>query len=139
MAWYLACRWRNASILAAPGQVPDAAAFYAVSLPMDFFMELRAHAARRLWRSLNGRAPGPDFRTMPTQLRRFHILSPRRNESGSHSAPGKPSPPPKLADKSSATTKFGTRARLRLKSPRNIFALSSNRFAPFRPSAFQSF
>lgn len=58
-----------------PEAVPDAAAFYTVSLPMDFFMELRAHAARRLWRSLNGRAPGPDFRTMPAQLRRFHILS----------------------------------------------------------------
>lgn len=58
-----------------PEAMPDAAAFYAVSLPMDFFMELRAHAARRFWRSLNGRAPGPDFRTMPAQLRRFHIMS----------------------------------------------------------------
>jgi len=58
-----------------PQAVPDAAAFYAVSLPMDSFMELRAHAARRLWRSLNGRAPGADFRTMPAQLRKFHILS----------------------------------------------------------------
>lgn len=58
-----------------PEAVPDAAACYAVSLPMDFFMELRAHAARRLWRSLNGRAPGPDFRAMPAQLRRFHIQS----------------------------------------------------------------
>lgn len=58
-----------------PQAVPDAAAFYAVSLPMDSFMELRAHAARRLWRSLSGRAPGADFRTMPAQLRKFHILS----------------------------------------------------------------
>ena len=58
-----------------PQAVPDAAAFYAVSLPMDSFMELRAHAARRLWRSLNGRAPGADFRTLPAQLRKFHILS----------------------------------------------------------------
>lgn len=55
--------------------VPDAPAFYAVSLPMDAFLELRAHAARRLWRSLNGRAPGPDFRAMPSQLRQTHILS----------------------------------------------------------------
>jgi len=58
-----------------PEAMPDAAAFYAVSLPLDSFLELRAYAARRFWRSLKGRAPGPDFRTMPAQLRRFHILS----------------------------------------------------------------
>ncbi|MBN9149769.1 MULTISPECIES: DUF2285 domain-containing protein [unclassified Nitrobacter] len=55
--------------------MPDVAAFYAVSLPLDSFLELRAFAARRFWRSLNGRAPGPDFRAMPAQTRRFHILS----------------------------------------------------------------
>ncbi|MFE3839234.1 DUF2285 domain-containing protein [Pseudogemmobacter sonorensis] len=58
-----------------PEAVPDAAAFYAVTLPMDDLLELRTHAARRLWRSLNGRAPGSDFRNLPTQLRQFHILS----------------------------------------------------------------
>jgi hypothetical protein len=58
-----------------PEAIPDAAAFYAVTLPMDDFLELRAHAARRLWHSLNGRAPGPDFRRMPEQLRQFHIMS----------------------------------------------------------------
>ncbi|WP_255448417.1 DUF2285 domain-containing protein [Telmatospirillum sp. J64-1] len=58
-----------------PEAVPDAAAFYAATLLMDSFMELRAHATRRLWRSLSGRAPGPDFRTMPAQLRQFHTLS----------------------------------------------------------------
>ena len=58
-----------------PEAVPDAAAFYVVTLPMDAFLELRAHAARRLWRSLNGRTPGPDFRAIPSQLRQFHILS----------------------------------------------------------------
>jgi hypothetical protein len=58
-----------------PQAAPDATTFYAVILPMDSFLELRAHAARRFWRSLNGRAPGPEFRTMPTQLRHFHMLS----------------------------------------------------------------
>ncbi|GEL00406.1 DUF2285 domain-containing protein [Acidomonas methanolica] len=58
-----------------PEAAPDAAAFYAVSLPMDSFLEMRVHAARRLWRSLNGRVPGPDFRAIPDQLRQFHILS----------------------------------------------------------------
>ncbi|MGQ3673915.1 DUF2285 domain-containing protein [Xanthobacter sp. TB0139] len=42
---------------------------------MDTFLELRAHAARRFWRSLNGRKPGPDFRILPDQLRQWHILS----------------------------------------------------------------
>ena len=43
--------------------------------PLDSFLELRAHAARRLWRSLNGRAPGPGFRAVPAQLRQWHILT----------------------------------------------------------------
>uniref|UniRef100_Q11FU9 T6SS Transcription factor RovC-like DNA binding domain-containing protein n=1 Tax=Chelativorans sp. (strain BNC1) TaxID=266779 RepID=Q11FU9_CHESB len=55
--------------------VPDAPTSFAVALPMDTFLELRAHAARRLWRALNGRMPGPEFRAMPAQLRQFHILS----------------------------------------------------------------
>ncbi|UPG71743.1 DUF2285 domain-containing protein [Roseomonas gilardii subsp. gilardii] len=58
-----------------PHAVPDAAAFYAASLPMDAFLELRAHATRRLWRALTGRPAGPDFRALPAQLRQWHILS----------------------------------------------------------------
>ncbi|MEO3434592.1 DUF2285 domain-containing protein [Inquilinus sp. CAU 1745] len=58
-----------------PEPVPHAAAFYAVTLPLDDFMELRAHAARRFWRSLKGRSPGRDFRDIPDQLRQWHILS----------------------------------------------------------------
>ncbi|MXO02026.1 DUF2285 domain-containing protein [Shinella zoogloeoides] len=54
---------------------PDAACFYATSQIMDDFYELRSHAARRFWRSIKGRSPGPDFRAMPAQLREFHILS----------------------------------------------------------------
>ncbi len=58
-----------------PHAVPDVAAFYAASLPMDSFLELRTHAARRFWRALNGRPAGPDFRALPTQLRHWHVLS----------------------------------------------------------------
>lgn len=58
-----------------PDATPDAAASYAVILPLDTFLELRTHAARRLWRSLNGRKPGPDFRALPPQRRQWHILS----------------------------------------------------------------
>ena len=62
----------------------DAAAFYAAILPMDEFMELRAHAARRLWRCLTGRSPGPDTRTMPAQLRNWHLLSLRALDARLH-------------------------------------------------------
>jgi Uncharacterized conserved protein (DUF2285) len=54
---------------------PETAAPYTVTLPFDALFELRAHAARRLWRVLNERSPGPAFRSMPDQLRQFHILS----------------------------------------------------------------
>lgn len=54
---------------------PDTAAEFVVVLPLDALFELRAHAARRLWRALNGRKPGHSFRAMPDQLRQFHILS----------------------------------------------------------------
>lgn len=55
--------------------VPDAPAFYTPQLSWDDFYELRSHAARRLWRSIRGRSPGPDFRAIPAQLRQWHILS----------------------------------------------------------------
>lgn len=58
-----------------PKAVVDAAAFYAATLPMDEFMDLRIHAARQLWRCLGGRLPGPDLRSMPAQLRQWHLLS----------------------------------------------------------------
>lgn len=58
-----------------PEPVRYAAAFYAVMLPLDDFLELRAHAARRFWRSLKGRTPGREFRDIPDQLRQWHILS----------------------------------------------------------------
>ncbi|MFE3839321.1 DUF2285 domain-containing protein [Pseudogemmobacter sonorensis] len=58
-----------------PGAAPDATTLYGSFLPLDTFYELRAHAARRFWRSVEGRPPGPDFRVMPAQLRQWHILS----------------------------------------------------------------
>lgn len=67
-----------------PEAAPDAAAFYTVRLPMDAFLELRAYAVRRFWRSLNGRPPGPDFRAVPAQLRQWHILSLRALDARLH-------------------------------------------------------
>jgi len=54
---------------------PDTSTSYAVTLPLDSFLELRVHAARRLWRSLTRRPPGPAIGTLPDQLREWHILS----------------------------------------------------------------
>jgi len=67
-----------------PRAAPDAATFYGTFLPSDAFYELRSHAARRFWRSVEGRRPGPDFRAMPAQLRQWHILSLRALDARLH-------------------------------------------------------
>ncbi|MFC0220179.1 DUF2285 domain-containing protein [Pseudochelatococcus lubricantis] len=67
-----------------PRSTPDATAFYGTFLPLDAFYELRCHAARRFWRSVEGRRPGPEFRTMPAQLRQWHILSLRALDARLH-------------------------------------------------------
>lgn len=73
--------------------VPDMVGFYEVRLPMDTFLELRTHAARRLWRSLTGRRPVRDSHRMPDQLRQQHILSLRALDAACclMSAGGRPS------------------------------------------------
>jgi hypothetical protein len=53
---------------------PHAAAGYAVLLPFDALFELRVHAARRFWRALWGKSPGPPFRALPAITRERHIL-----------------------------------------------------------------
>ncbi|MCP3402818.1 MULTISPECIES: DUF2285 domain-containing protein [unclassified Bradyrhizobium] len=42
---------------------------YAAKLPFDGDLEARAYAARRLWRAMNGRAPGPAFHKLSKQRR----------------------------------------------------------------------
>jgi hypothetical protein len=51
-------------------QRPRADDTYAAELPFDADFEIRAHAARRLWRTLNERAAGPAL----------HELSPQRRQ-----------------------------------------------------------
>ena len=48
---------------------------YAVELPLDDDFEMRAHAARRLWRALNGKSPGPPFHTLSSQRRQRLALA----------------------------------------------------------------
>ena len=42
---------------------------YAAELALDRDFEARAHAATRLWRAMNGRAPGPAFYRLSKQRR----------------------------------------------------------------------
>jgi hypothetical protein len=51
-------------------EAPVIGAPYAVELPLDDVFDIRAHAARRLWRALNARSAG-----LP-----FHLLSPQRRQ-----------------------------------------------------------
>ncbi|WP_349016969.1 DUF2285 domain-containing protein [Bradyrhizobium sp. Arg237L] len=46
-----------------------AGAHYAAELPLDRDFEAHAHAATRLWRAMNGRAPGPAFHRLSKQRR----------------------------------------------------------------------
>jgi hypothetical protein len=48
---------------------PVAEQAYAAELPFDGDFEIRAHAARRLWRALNGRSAGPAFYKLSPQRR----------------------------------------------------------------------
>jgi hypothetical protein len=50
-------------------QPPLLGASYVAELPFDGDLEARAYAARRLWRAMNGRAPGPPFHQLSKQRR----------------------------------------------------------------------
>ena len=50
---------------------------YTAVLPLDSDFEVRAHAARRLWRAINGRAPGPAFHELSPQRRERLVLTVR--------------------------------------------------------------
>jgi hypothetical protein len=48
---------------------PVLGASYAAELPFDSDLGARAYAARRLWRAMSGRAPGPAFQQLSKQPR----------------------------------------------------------------------
>lgn len=48
---------------------PVLSAAYVVELPFDDDLEAGAYAVRRLWRAMNGRAPGPAFHKLSKQRR----------------------------------------------------------------------
>jgi hypothetical protein len=54
---------------------PAVGVSYAAELPFDDDFEIRAHAARRLWRALNGRAAGPALHDLSPQRRHRLVLA----------------------------------------------------------------
>ena len=65
---------------------PVLGASYAAELPFDGDFVARAYAARRLWRAMNGRAPGPAFNHLSKQRR--ERLSAAIRALDAHSAGG---------------------------------------------------
>ncbi|RXH41608.1 hypothetical protein XH94_08190 [Bradyrhizobium zhanjiangense] len=65
---------------------PVPGASYAADLPFDDDFDARAYAARRLWRAMNGRVPGPAFHTLSKQRR--ERLSAAIRALDAHSAGG---------------------------------------------------
>nr|WP_271597319.1 DUF2285 domain-containing protein [Bradyrhizobium sp. CCBAU 45384] len=61
-------------------------ASYAAKLPFDDDFDARAYAARRLWRAMNGRAPGPAFHQLSKHRR--ERLSAAIRALDAHSAGG---------------------------------------------------
>jgi hypothetical protein len=68
--WHVLLRIRDVEHRLWLKEPPVADPAYAAELPFDGDFEIRAHAARRLWRALNGRPAGPAF----------HKLSPQRRQ-----------------------------------------------------------
>jgi hypothetical protein len=68
--WHILLRIRGLEHRLWLKEPPVADSAYAAELPFDEHFEIRAHAARRLWRALNERPAGPTF----------HELSPSRRQ-----------------------------------------------------------
>jgi hypothetical protein len=56
-------------------EAPAAGVSYAAELPFDADFDIRAHAAHRLWRALNGLSVGPPFHGLSPQRRQRLMLA----------------------------------------------------------------
>jgi hypothetical protein len=68
--WHILLRIRGVEHRLWLGAPTAVGVSYAAELPFDDDFDIRTHAARRLWRALNNRAPGPAL----------HELSPQRRQ-----------------------------------------------------------
>jgi hypothetical protein len=75
--WHAVLRIRGAKHRLWLTELPTMSMSYTAALPLDSDFEVRAHAARRLWRAINGRAPGPAFHELSPQRRERLILAVR--------------------------------------------------------------
>jgi Uncharacterized conserved protein (DUF2285) len=73
--WYAVLNLRGVEHRVWLRETPVIAEAFAVELQLDRDFEFRAHAARRLWRSLNDRPPGPPLHAFSAQRRRRLALA----------------------------------------------------------------
>jgi hypothetical protein len=73
--WHALLRMRGVEHRLWLKEPPLTTSTYVVELPLDDDFEMRAHAARRLWRALNGKSPGPPFHTLSSQRRQRLALA----------------------------------------------------------------
>jgi hypothetical protein len=75
--WHAVLRIRGAEHRLWLAEPPTMSMSYTAVLPLDSDFEVRAHAARRLWRAINGRALGPAFHELSPQRRERVVLAVR--------------------------------------------------------------
>ncbi|MGM4929636.1 DUF2285 domain-containing protein [Tardiphaga sp. 619_E2_N8_5] len=75
--WHAVLRIRGAEHRLWLAEPPTVSMSYTAVLPLDSDFEVRAHAAHRLWRAINGRAPGPAFHELSPQRRERLVLAVR--------------------------------------------------------------
>lgn len=73
--WHAVLRIRGAEHRLWLTEPPTIGMSYAAVLPLDSDFEVRAHAARRLSRAINGRVPGPAFHELSAQRRGRLVLA----------------------------------------------------------------
>jgi hypothetical protein len=73
--WHILLRLRGVEHRLFLRDAPVTGESYAVELPFDGIFDIRAHAARRLWRALGGRAAGPAIHQLSSQRRQRLALT----------------------------------------------------------------
>jgi hypothetical protein len=73
--WHAVLRFRGTEHRLWLKDPPTIGAGYIVELPFDDDFEVRAYASRRLWRAINGHAPGPAFHDLSVQRRERFALA----------------------------------------------------------------
>ena len=73
--WHAVVRLRGAEHRFWLREAPATGVSYAAELPFDADFDVRAHAAHRLWRTLNGLPAGPPFHHLSPQRRQRLLLA----------------------------------------------------------------